>query len=48
MFLNVLELLKREPRKGSVGIDLTMIPLLNGARAFGDAMTERLLVFVNV
>lgn len=48
MFLDVLELLKRDPRKGRVGIDLTMVPLVKSARAFGDAMTGRLLVFVNV
>ena len=48
MFLDVLELLKRDPRKGSVGIDLIIIPLPKGARAFVDAAIGRLLVLVNV
>ena len=48
MFLDELELLKRDPRKGSVGIDLIMIPLPKGARAFVEATTGRLLVLVNV
>ena len=48
MFLEELELLKRDPMKGKVGIDLMIDPRVKGARAFCDTEIGRTVVFVNV
>ena len=48
MFCEELELLKSEPMKGNVGIDLIIVPRVKGVSTFWDAASGRVEVLTRV
>ena len=48
MFFEELDVLKRAPRKGIVGIDFRTVPRVKGARALEEAGRARVVVLLRV